>query len=75
MHTRLQSSLRSKITLRNARRLRGYTLKEVAKEARVSVGALSRYERNPGETPLHIAVRLSKLYNIPVSSVDFKKLS
>ncbi|GED53518.1 helix-turn-helix domain-containing protein [Brevibacillus borstelensis] len=70
MHT---SSPLSKITLRDARILSGYTPNVAAKEAKVSVESLRRYEQNPGKTPIHIAVRLSNLYNISIDRLSFKK--
>ncbi|WP_412679087.1 helix-turn-helix domain-containing protein [Brevibacillus borstelensis] len=64
--------MQSKLTLKNARHLRGYTLKEVAQKLRISVKTLSRYERRPGETPLHVAVILISLYQVPISLIDWR---
>lgn len=65
----------SKLNLRTVRCLRGLSLTDVAKRINISVNTLSKYERNPEETPLNVAVKLMKLYQCPFSLVQFQNES
>lgn len=51
------------ITLRAARISCGYTVKEVAQVCGVSSSTISKYERNSGNLPLNLMLKLRKLYN------------
>ncbi|MFC8686284.1 helix-turn-helix domain-containing protein [Brevibacillus porteri] len=65
----------SKLNLRTIRCIRGLSLTDVANRINVSVNTLSKYERNPEETPLNVAVKLMKLYQCPFSLVQFQSES
>ncbi|TRY23699.1 helix-turn-helix transcriptional regulator [Brevibacillus sp. LEMMJ03] len=60
-----------KITLKEARKFRNLTLKEVSAEIGIPARTLRKYELSPGKTPLHIAVKLLLLYQVPIGSVKF----
>lgn len=54
-----------KITLRDARMLNGYTLKDVANYANISINSLIRYERDSGNMPYETLAKILKLYQLP----------
>lgn len=60
----------NKISLRTARILSGYTLKEVATSAGISTRALERYEQDASETPVNIFRHLLHLYGLTCKSVE-----
>lgn len=58
-------------TLRAARISCGYSLKEVARYCEVSVGTISRYEKDNGTLPLHLILKLSLLYGGSLDLIYF----
>lgn len=64
-------TLHEKVTLRDARKFQQLTLKEVSERINVPMGTLRRYELSPGRTPLHIMMKLIRLYKIHISKLSF----
>ncbi|KZE79349.1 hypothetical protein AV654_17930 [Paenibacillus elgii] len=63
------------ISLRTARLLSGYTLKEAAAHAGISVSVLSEFEKKSWETTLNVAISLLELYQVSVDVVNFSEKS
>lgn len=59
--------------LKKARLERGLSLEKISDEVNVSPRTLSKYETSPGKTPIHITVRLMRIYNIPLECIGNKK--
>ena len=55
--------------LREVRKSKGLTQKEVAEAILISKDSLSRYERGEQDPRLDIAIRLSKYYNVSMESL------
>lgn len=55
--------------LREVRKSKGLTQKEVAEALLISKDSLSRYERGEQDPRLDIAIRLSKYYNVSMESL------
>lgn len=55
--------------LREVRKSKGLTQKEVAEALLISKDSLSRYERGEQDPRLDVAIRLSKYYNISMESL------
>jgi len=55
--------------LREVRKARGLTQKEVADALCISKESLSRYERGEQDPRLAIAIRLSRYYCVPVDKL------
>lgn len=55
--------------LREVRKSKGLTQKEVAEALLISKDSLSRYERGEQDPRLDVAIRLSKYYNVPMESL------
>lgn len=61
----------SKITLRTARILSGYTLKEAAASAGISASVLGRYEKNPSNIYASMATKIVRIYGVTIDDLDF----
>lgn len=48
--------------LRQARMRSGYTIKEVSEIVKISTKSLSRYENQPGKTPVDVFIKLHSIY-------------
>lgn len=55
--------------LREVRKSKGLTQKEVAEALLISKDSLSRYERGEQDPRLDVAIRLSKYYNVSMESL------
>lgn len=55
--------------LREVRKSKGLTQKEVAEALLISKDSLSRYERGEQNPRLDVAIRLSKYYNVSMESL------
>ena len=55
--------------LREVRKSKGLTQKEVAEALLISKDSLSRYERGEQDPRLDVAIRLSKNYNVSMESL------
>ena len=55
--------------LREVRKSKGLTQKEVAEAILISKDSLSRYERGEQDPRLDVAIRLSKYYNVSMESL------
>ena len=55
--------------LREVRKSKGLTQKEVADALLISKDSLSRYERGEQDPRLDVAIRLSKYYNVSMESL------
>lgn len=58
-------------TIKQARRLRGFSQQEMAKKLRVSRGKYRRIEENPGETQFRTAIEICKVLDMSLSDIDF----
>lgn len=55
--------------LREVRKSKGLTQKEVAEALLISKDSLSRYERGEQDPRLDVAIRLGKYYNVSMESL------
>lgn len=55
--------------LREVRKSKGLTQKEVTEALLISKDSLSRYERGEQDPRLDVAIRLSKYYNVSMESL------
>ncbi|KLU63996.1 hypothetical protein DEAC_c39900 [Desulfosporosinus acididurans] len=63
-----------KITLRTARELSGYTIKEVADYCGIVVGVLDEYEVDSEYTPISLIRKILSLYKISSDLIFFGTL-
>lgn len=61
-----------KISLRSARKTKGFTLNQIADKLGVSAKYLEFLENNPAHTPANLALRLSAIYHISVDYIFFE---
>jgi len=57
------------ITLEAVRDAAGYTVEDAARHCEVAVGEMKRLERNVGEIPAIIVLKLRKIYKFPIDYV------
>jgi DNA-binding XRE family transcriptional regulator len=67
----LERGADNQVSLKTARIMSGFTTKESAQYAEITEKTLSKYERRPSNTPLKIAIKLQKLYNVPIDMIYF----
>ena len=62
-----------KITLRSARELSGYSIKEIANHCGLAEDCYRKYEDDFGKTPARIAYAIRTLLRISLDSIYFEK--
>lgn len=58
------------LTLEAARKEAGFTIKEAAAQCGISVIKMEKYEDSPGTMRASTAIKLRKLYNVPIDYID-----
>jgi len=58
-----------KITLRTARELSGYSIKEIASQCNLTEDCYREYENDFGKTPASIAFRIHSLFKICLDTI------
>lgn len=59
--------------LRDLRKKRGLTLKEVSQELEIAENTLSAYERGARRPKTKIMVKLANFYNVSIQDIFFKE--
>ena len=60
-----------KLTLRQARLLRGLTLQQLADRLGVNINTYVNYERNPSKMSMAISNKFCSILNFKLSEIDF----
>ncbi len=60
-----------KITLKEARNLRGYSLEAVAEYCKMNVEEIEEYEKDAGKIPARIMMLFHNLYKISLDLIQF----
>ena len=62
-----------KLTLKKARQLAGYTLREVAEITGLSLTMVHLYEKGEHSPTIQTALKLAELYGVTVYDIDFSE--
>lgn len=60
-----------KLTLREARMIKGLSLKDTADRLGISVMELGNYEDDPSSMYVSTAVKLARIYKVSIDDLDF----
>ncbi|MHA7580378.1 helix-turn-helix domain-containing protein [Paenibacillus vandeheii] len=59
------------LSLTEAREKRGMTIEEASGKLNIGVEDLVTYEKKPSEMEIELAIKIGKLYELPLQMMDF----